>query len=331
MKILIIGTGSIGIRHLNNIVALGYSDLVIVSRSRTEYRISESGNIPVYNSIESAVAERNFDTAIICSPTAYHLTDLNILLQFNITNIYLEKPISHDFLGITAIAKTIADNNVNIALGYDLHFDPGIQKVKELLDSASIGKTISVNAQVGQYLPDWRPNQNYKNGMSAKIASGGGVLLDLIHEFDYLYWLIGPVETIASFCNNSGALEIETEDIAEVLIKFSNGTLGTIHLDYLQQKPVRNCLITGTKGSIFWNLMDQTVTWVDNQKKETSFVFKEFERNERFKAIMKAFLEKQTDYRLTNFEEGMKSLTMVLAAKHSNDKKIFVQLNQYNP
>ena len=132
MKVLIIGTGSIGIRHLNNIVALGYSDLGIVSRSRTKYSISEYGHIPVYNSIELAVTKNEFDTAIICTPTANHLADIEKLLQFNIPNIYLEKPISHNFLGINTIATKIADNKINVAIGYDLRFDPGLNKVKEI-------------------------------------------------------------------------------------------------------------------------------------------------------------------------------------------------------
>jgi predicted dehydrogenase len=152
-------------------------------------------------------------------------------------------------------------------------------------------------------------------------------MLDLVHEFDYLHWLFGNVETIAAFYKNSGALEIETEDVAEVLLKFSSGCIGTIHLDYLQQKLVRSCIITGYKGSIKWNLADSEVSWIDNNKLESNFFYKDFERNDRFIAIMKAFLEGGKDERSTSLVEGIESLKMVVAAKKSSETQQFVPLS----
>jgi predicted dehydrogenase len=210
-----------------------------------------------------------------------------------------------------------------------LHFDPGLQKVKELLGQKAIGEVISVNAQVGQYLPDWRPAEDYSKGMSARKETGGGVMLDLVHEFDYLLWLIGSVVTVACQYRNSGALNIETEDVADVLLKFVSGVTGTIHLDYLQQKLVRNCLFTGSKGSITWNLATSKVNWINSKKEESEFDYKSFERNDRFIEIMKTFLEDKNDYRLTTFQQGIDSLKLVLAAKKSSDQNEFVAIKSF--
>jgi predicted dehydrogenase len=329
VNVLLIGLGSIGKRHLANLLELGYSNIQIVSSKKELPHPYDK--IEVHSTVQLALANETFEFAIICTPTAYHTEVFMQLLNAKVPNIYVEKPISHNWQYLDDIVSLAGKNNTHVTVGYDLHFDLGLQKVHSLLLDDVIGQLISVNAIVGQYLPDWRPSEDYRKGMSAKKETGGGVMLDLVHEFDYLYWLVGRVKTIASLNRNSGVLEIETEDIAEVLLQFENGVTGTIHLDYLQQKVIRNCLFTGSSGSIFWNLAESSVTWIDKKKEEFSFSYKHFERNDRFKAILKAFMEKAADYRLTNLQNGLNSLKMVLAAKHSCETKQFVTLKDFKP
>lgn len=325
MNILLIGLGSIGQRHLRNILDLGYNDVTIVKRSGVLPVAVEQ--LKVFTTIDEAVAKTNYDAAIICTPTAQHISDLKKILAANIPSIYLEKPISHSYNEIEKVQELIFAYSPFIIVGYDLHFDPGMQKAKQLLHSNAIGKVVSVNAQVGQYLPDWRPYEDHTQGMSAKKETGGGVMLDLIHEFDYLYWLFGKADRIACQYSSSGFLKIETEEVAEVLIKFANGIIGTIHLDYLQRKLVRNCMITGTGGSIFWDLANSQVKWIDAAKQEYVFSYAAFERNERFIQIMKSFLKKEDSDLLTTFDDALQSLQMVLAAKQSAEQNVFIQIN----
>ncbi len=322
MRILIIGPGSIGSRHLRNLLSLGYDQLSVVSRSGVLQ--NEFSNLPVYTSISGALASNSFDVAIICSPTSNHSDDLRKLLDAKINKIYLEKPVSHSLEHMDELKELATTNGANITVGFDLHFDPGMQRVKHLITENTIGKVVSVNAVVGQYLPDWRPQQDYRIGMSAKKESGGGVMLDLIHEFDYLLWLMGSVDKISCQYSYTGALEIATEDVCDVLLRFKSRATGTIHLDYLQQKLVRNCMITGTEGSICWNLADRLVTWIDFSKNENQFSYENFDRNDRFIQIMKSFLQNESDERLTNFEQGIESLKLVIAAKYSSEHDVFV-------
>jgi predicted dehydrogenase len=328
LKILLIGLGSIGRRHLRNLLAIGYNQITVISRSAT--LPAEFDFLKVYSSLQDALSSSVFDTAIICTPTSLHLASVSILLEAKIPNIYLEKPVSHSYNGIENLLALAASYKSNIAVGYDLHFDPGMQKVQQLLADNMIGKVVSVNAFVGQFLPDWRP-EDYKKGMSAKRETGGGVMLDLVHEFDYLQWLLGPVETVACHYTHTGALEIETEDVCNVLLKFKNGATGTLHLDYLQKKLVRNCAITGFDGTITWNLAESKVSWINKHKQEEEFNYKGFERNDRFVQIMKAFLENKKDIRLTSLQQGIESLKLVLAAKHSSETAQFVRLETFNP
>lgn len=329
MKILLVGLGSIGRRHLRNILALGYENIVLVSRSGI--LPDEFSFLPVYSNLQFALSAARYDAAIVCTPTSLHVESVKALLSAKVPDIYIEKPVSHslDEMDEVVCLSKLYPNNVFV--GYDLHFDPGLQKVKQLLSEDVIGKVVSVNAQVGQYLPDWRPHEDYRKGMSARKETGGGVMLDLVHEFDYLLWLIGSVRNVACQYNISGALEIETEDVCEVLLRFANDVIGTIHLDYLQQKLVRNCMITGYEGSIFWDLAQNTVRWIDKQKQENIFSYQGFERNERFVQIMRSFLENPQDPRLTSLEKGIESLKLVLAAKYSAENSVFVMPGTFNP
>ena len=299
--------------------------------------MSRSGILPdafsslqVYTSLQQALSEQNFDAAIVCTPTAMHTEAARQLLLAKIPNIYIEKPVSNSLNGMSELVSLSEKYTNNIVVGYDLHFDPGMQKVKKLLEEKVIGKVISVNAQVGQYLPDWRPHEDYRHGMSAKVETGGGVMLDLVHEFDYLLWLFGKVKSIACQYTNSGSLEIETEDASDVLLRFQNGIIGTIHLDYLQPKLVRNCMITGSNGTIFWNLSTSTVKWITTNKSEEEFTYHGYERNNRFVEIMNAFLQNNNDTRLTNLEQGIESLKLVVAAKYSAANLCFVNPDSMN-
>ncbi len=306
---------------------LGYSSISVVSRSGI--LPDTFSHLTVYSSLQQALAH-SFDVAIVCTPTAMHTEAIKNLLLAKIPNIYIEKPVSHSLSGVSELLTLSKQYNNNVVVGFDLHFDPGMQKVKQLLEDRAIGKVVSVNAQVGQYLPDWRPQEDYRKGMSARVETGGGVMLDLVHEFDYLLWLFGNVKSIACQYTNSGALEIETEDTSDVLLRFENGIIGTIHLDYLQPKLVRNCMITGSNGTIFWNLATSTVKWITTDKTEEEFSYHGYERNTRFMEIINTFLQNRNDSRLTNLEQGIESLKLVVAAKHSAEKLSFVNRDSMN-
>src|SRR5204863_1092430 len=122
-------------------------------------------------------------------------------------------------------------------------------------------RLVAMQAQVGQYLPDWHPWEDYRRGVSARRDTGGGVILDLIHELDYLLWLNGEVSQVACVADHVSSLEIETEDVAAILLRFANGAIGTVHLDYLQRAPSRTCRLIGEDGTICWDYFGQQVSW----------------------------------------------------------------------
>jgi predicted dehydrogenase len=314
-KILVIGLGSIGTRHFNNLKTLGFDDIVLVS-SKQDRPAAWAGH-QVFPKLDQALAAHHFTHAFVCSPTASHVGQLKELVKAKVSKIYLEKPISHNLDDLEQF-KTALTQGIQILVGYDLHFDPGLIKVRELLQEKAIGKVYSANAFVGQYLPDWRPYEDHRKGMSASLEHGGGVMLDLIHEFDYLIWLLGSVQIVSAIYQENPELEIETEDVADVLIRFESGATGTIHLDYHQRVLIRNCVFTGALGTIKWDLAARTVTLTQADKKAELFDFSGFERNDRYLEIAKAFMDEDSDDRICTFEHGLESLQLVMASKISS-------------
>lgn len=323
VKIIVIGLGSIGIRHVSNLLSLGYKNITLVTQ-RNAFP-SHWHIFPVYSKFEDIPNINDVTHALICSPTARHLNDLIPVIQAGIPSVFLEKPVSHTWEGIEDVMNILQPHQ-KIFLGFDLRFDPGLNKVNEILKAGGIGRVLSATAFVGQYLPDWRPHEDHRLGSSALKTKGGGVLLDLVHEFDYLFWLFGPASTLGAFYQTNPELEIETEDIADVLIKFDSGQTATLHMDYHQRNLTRYCHFTGSKGSLLWDLATKKVLWTDEKGNIQTFDFIDFERNDRFLRIIQAFMQNQKDEGLTNFSEGLETLKMVLAAKKSSESHTFVRL-----
>jgi len=321
VKILIIGFGSIGRRHLNNLVELGYQDISLVRRNTDPI-----DNFRVFSTIHDACETQRYQYAIIATPSAIHFQNFNELITYNIPNIYIEKPVSNLLEEAFRMEKIANKKNVNVVVGYDLHFDIGLNKVRELLTNKEFGKALTFQSEVGQYLPDWRPHEDYRNGMSAKKSLGGGVMLDLIHEFDYVQWIFGTIVSVLGIHRKISSLAIDSEDVSITILETDKGIVGSVYLDYLQKELSRKCKIVFNKGTIVWDYGKSNVKWMtheDSTWKEYSYA--NFQRNDRFVEIIKAFMNSNLykDSRLTSLAEGIKSLKIVVAAKKSSvDNKL---------
>lgn len=114
-------------------------------------------------------------------------------------------------------------------------------------------------AEVGQYLPEWRPGQQLETSVSARAELGGGAALELSHELDYLRWLFGEVREVSGWMGTRGELGLEVEDWVEALLQFESGVVASVHLDMVQRSPQRACRIMGTEGTLTWDGLSQEV------------------------------------------------------------------------
>jgi predicted dehydrogenase len=280
--------------------------------------LKEPPDLPVFTNLTQALATGP-NVVLITNPTAYHLQVALTAAQAG-CHLFIEKPLSHSWDGVEELLSIIQQQHLVTLVGFDLRFDPGLCRVKALLEEGCIGRLLAIQAQVGQYLPDWHPSEDYRKGISARIETGGGVILDLTHELDYVSWLFGPVSSVSCFADKVSSLEIETEDTATMLLRFQNGAMGTVHLDYIQRVPSRTCRIIGERGTIVWDYFGKTVTcYSPDRARPWEFAYGNAERNDRFLEEMRHLLAclQGLEQPKVDVVAGSRVLKLALAAKQS--------------
>jgi predicted dehydrogenase len=321
MKVMIAGFGSIGRRHFRNLHALGERDIVVYHTGHSTLPDEELAGFPVESDLRSALAYGP-DAVIISNPTALHL-DVAIPAAKCGCHLLIEKPISHSMARVNELQQAAEQNGVRILVGYQFRFHPGVRQVKELLREKAIGEPLTVQAHWGEYLPGWHPWEDYKTAYAARLELGGGVILTLSHPLDYLHWFFGEVDSLSAMTSQKG-LNLPVEDSAEILLRFKNGVLGSVHLDYNQRPPAHWLEIIGTQGTIHWDNSSGVVSvtgveesgeLVDGQE----FALPEgFERNTMFLEELRHFKEVVGGNvePICSLTDGITALRLALAALH---------------
>jgi predicted dehydrogenase len=257
MRFLIAGLGSIGRRHLKNLVSLGQTDIILLRSNPGTQPDDELKSFPMETDLQRAL-EKIPDAIIVSNPTSMHLKVAVPAVQAGCC-LFLEKPISNNLDGIGDLESAAREQGVCVLMGFQFRFHPGLKKIKDLLQDGAIGRVLYARCHWGEYLPGWHPGEDYRRGYSARKDMGGGVVLTLCHPIDYLHWLLGDVTDVFASVKKASDLEIDVEDCADIFINFSSGASGTLHLDYFQQPPRHTLEITGTHGTIQWDHADGIV------------------------------------------------------------------------
>jgi predicted dehydrogenase len=290
MKILIIGGGSIGQRHFKNLIELGVREIGVLDINQEKLKeLEKRYRVKIYRDLTLALKE-NWDAVFICTPPSSHI-EIALKVADKKTPIFIEKPLSNNLKGTQLLIKKIKKYKIPVMLGYNLRFHPQLQEIKAILKENILGKIWGVRAEFGQYLPDWHPWEDYRRGYSAQKKFGGGVILDCIHEIDYLCWLFGRVVRLFAFARKISNLKIDTEDYAEITLLFKNNIVGQIHMDYLQRVYSRYFKIIGERGTLYWDLKKGELKYflIKDNKWHVSLL-KNFDFNQTYLEEVKYFL-----------------------------------------
>lgn len=254
MRFLIAGFGSIGRRHLRNLLALGERDVVLLRSGKSTLPTDELAGLPVETTLEAALAHCP-DVVIVATPTALHMPLAIPAAEAGCT-IFLEKPIAEDLSQVEELRNALQRGGGQLLVGFQFRFHPGLQQVRSWLKEAAIGRPLLANAEWGEYLPDWHPWEDYRQSYAARADLGGGVARTLCHPLDYLRWLLGEVSQAQARAAQVSDLEMEVEDWAEFSLLFANGVRGRVQVNYVQRPAVHRLEIVGTHGSIRWDASD---------------------------------------------------------------------------
>ena len=184
MKFLIAGFGSIGRRHLRNLISLGQNDIVLLRSHKSTLPEDEIKDIPVETNITDALAHHP-DGVVIANPTALHL-DTAIPAAEAGCAVFMEKPVTDSLDRLPELRQALTKNRGRMQMGFQFRFHPGFATLRELIDAGRIGRPLSFRAEWGEYLPGWHPWEDYRKSYSARKDLGGGVLLTLSHPLDYV-------------------------------------------------------------------------------------------------------------------------------------------------
>jgi predicted dehydrogenase len=268
VRVLVVGLGSIGRRHLTNLRHLIPGAHITVLRHA---RLTDAADAPVeadriIYDLDHALSPR-LDMAILASPAPCHLGTASVLASAGV-HMLIEKPLSDSLDGVDALLDDCSRQGLVVMVGYHLRFSPSLTAVHDAIADGVVGRVLSVRSEVGQYLPEWRPDTDYRLGVSARRDLGGGVVLELSHELDYVRWLGGEIRSVLAETGQLGGLDIDVEDVAEILLRFADGAIGSVHMDMVQRSGTRTCKVIGTEGTLEWNGLDGRVRLYSAQDRQ---------------------------------------------------------------
>ena len=331
--VLVVGLGSIGRRHIgiiNNI----FPDVNIVLLRHKKCSEKEYGSLRInqcVTTLNDAIKTKP-QAAIIANPATKHV-EIAKYLAYNGIDILVEKPISTNSKDAEELVKICEKNNVILMVAYNLRFLPSLMHFKQYIQSNLIGKIYSIRSEIGQYLPNWRSGSDYRHGVSAKKSLGGGVLLELSHEIDYLKWIFGSITWIKSHTSKQSDLEIDVDDSASIILGFKGGKnkelVVSLNMDFIRHDVTRKCYAIGEKGTLFWNgITGEVKLFLDTDKHWMELFQSSPERDYTYTEEIKSFFNaiESCESPYISGYDGMIAVSIVEAIKKSSSINSIVYL-----
>lgn len=296
LKVLVIGYGSIGQRHARLLTDLGCRVAVVSRRS--------IGFAPAYSELPQALSDWQPDYVVVADRTGEHRQTIEALVEHGFQGrVLIEKPLFDQL-------STLPRHDFSLAaVAYNLRCHPLLMKLKSLLDSSAQLVTASIYA--GSYLPDWRPNTDYRQSYSSRKNQGGGVLRDLSHELDYALWLFGPWQKLTASGGHLSQLEIDSDDAYTLLMETVRCPSVSVHLNYLDHAPRREILVNTDQHTVRVDLINNTMA-VDGVQEAVTVA-----RDDTYRTEHQAILAGKAK-ELCTLEEALETLATIEAAERAS-------------
>jgi len=322
LKILVIGCGSIGERHINNIKSMALSEVIACEQDdrRLEY-IKEKYKIKAFKDYEKALADEAIDATLVCTTTTNHIMPALAAVKRG-SHVFIEKPISHNLEKVDDLIKEARDRNLILMTGFNYRFHPEIQCIKALLDTGDLGKLISARLHCGTnflYRVPFHNGKDYRQEYAAQEIGGGVILDTATHFIDCMMWFFNDVEEVFCYSGKMGSLDLKAEDFAEILLKFKNGIIASIHTDFIQQPFQKKCEIMGEAGTVNWDGVDGKVKFIAASSDEWQDIEVKDKTRDMYIEEIKHFIRciKGEETPVADMTAGKRVLEIALAAKKS--------------
>jgi predicted dehydrogenase len=298
-KALIFGAGSIGERHINNLLQLGCSAVIVYRQRNLPLRNVDEKKITIVTSLDEALLLKP-DFAVICSPTAQHAQQTLFCIQQGIP-VLVEKPLSNTLSDLQVLKQAIKEKGTLVHVGYMMRFHPLLQFVKNGLNENKWGKLIYIRTYWGEYLPNWHPWEDYRISYAAKKELGGGAALTLSHDIDLVNWLVAsPLKKSCTMHSFASSLEVEVDSAADIQLAFENQVQAHVHVNFFQKTARREYQIECEDASLLFDFFLHRLT-ITTPQETTVKDLPSFDRNDMFLAQSQYFVDLITHKDFTNY------------------------------
>jgi predicted dehydrogenase len=322
-RIAILGCGSIGRRHLRNLAALGCRDVLAYDPSQEAREVVQREATVAPVAALAEVWRKGPDVALITAPTNLHV-ELALEACRHGCHLFVEKPLSHSSDGLDELRAAADAAGLVTMVGCNMRFHPGPLAVKRLLEENTAGTPLAARIHTGSFLPRWRPGQDYRHSYSAS-PEWGGAILDCIHELDLVLWYFGPATLLAAAHQPAHSLGLETDGLAEILLRHNTGTLSSVHLNFVQRDYRRTCQVIGSEGTISWGFEGRQVRLYDPEGVVSRTIEepREWEINRMYVDELRHFLKSVARGvpSCNPLSGGLASLELALAARSAGAKE----------
>lgn len=294
---------------------------------RLEYAAAEFG-AECFSAIEDGLAEFHPDVVLVCTPPVCHVAQAIQALRAG-AQVFIEKPLSDRVVGLEELREEASMRGATVQVGYNLRFHPGIQTLKRLLEEGTAGRILWARAEVAQYLPDWRPWQDYRESYTSRRELGGGIILDASHEIDLMLWLLGPPRELTCMAGRVSELDVTVEDCATIVMRLQSGAQADIHMDFVQRTATRSCVLAGEHAGLEWDYA-RTEVRILRPEVAPEFIKFEFEANQMYLAELEYFLSRVNRGETNNqtLADAELTLRVALAALRSAAEKKWVSFDE---
>ncbi len=326
--ILIVGFGSIGKRHYNNLLKLGWRDIGLVRTHRnrpSSFQTPE--NTKIYHSLESALEDKPF-IVIVANPTSLHYETTLQSLESG-AKVILEKPVAANLEHAQELLDCTKRLDGLCSVAYNFRYHPLYAKAREWVLENRIGRIFYAHTWQSGYLPDWHPWEDYRSGYAARADLGGGVVKTLDHDLDFLHWTFGKPLDVMANADKLSNLDLDVEDTADMLFRFSDGINAHAHVSFARWDPARGLSVVGENGSIIMHFFKGDLILKNTDKTSLKFSLPpKYDLNDTYLNMLKYAIEgfnHKQPFAQVPLENGFEALNMAINALNSSAKGSRIQ------
>lgn len=316
MKILICGVGSVGERHISNLLSLGYEDIILFRTSNKQLR-NVKVDFKTFLNLQEALNEKP-DIAFVTNPTSLHI-ETAITCANAGCHIFIEKPLSMNMKKVKNLKEIVDKKSLICMTGFMYRYHPLIKIMKAIVDDKKYGNLVFVKTSWGEYLPDWHPWEDYKSSYAAIDNLGGGPTSTLSHDLDLCIWLVNSkVIKSTNFGNYNSSLDIKSSHSNDILLKFKNGVTANLHFDFVQKPYQRKFELVFDKGKVIFDYYSNKLILYNHEGKIEEIVDDSFERNDMFIAELEDLFDAINNNKTSpiSIVESIKSLKIISKNEH---------------